>query len=125
VHDLSWARTERSWTDPRPRWTVAELPRATTVRFSARHAGWSMEPADGTQCHQSDRSTTWWLSPPALNRLVKYLADDRQFLAQPFHRPLVSAAVLGAAVDLGDRARAAGEEFEKPVSSGRRIHRST
>src|ERR1700741_5467738 len=54
MHDLPWARTERTGTDPRPRRTVAELPGAATLRFSARHAGRSMEPTDGAQRHQVD-----------------------------------------------------------------------
>src|SRR4029077_13703198 len=73
MHDLPWARTERSGTDPRPRWTLAELPRAATLRFSARHAGRSMEPADGDQCEQADARRHGGASrlrgvPSALNR---------------------------------------------------------
>src|SRR5271156_1626970 len=54
MHDLPWARTEWTETDSRPCRTVAEPPRATTLRFSARRAGRSMEPADGAECHKAD-----------------------------------------------------------------------
>ena len=43
MHNLPWARTERRGADPRHRRTVAELPRAATLRFSAgaRAGPWS------------------------------------------------------------------------------------
>jgi mono/diheme cytochrome c family protein len=39
---------------PGPRRTVAESPRATTLRFSTTQAGRSIEPTHGAQCHQAE-----------------------------------------------------------------------
>jgi hypothetical protein len=53
MHDLSWARPDRAGADPGPCRTLTELSCATALRFSARRARRSMEPADGAECHQS------------------------------------------------------------------------